>query len=125
MPTFHLVVDEVVPVANHRFRVRVWRRADAQPIELLSQARGWTIDRCVSDCLHAETAERRVSGNRNHTSLVRGRHSLQASGADGQETHGWKRSWRRVKNGWRNGRSFQLSETAEVVGQAEEMGTGC
>jgi hypothetical protein len=40
MPTFHLVVDEVVPVANHRFRVRVWRRADAQPIELLSQVQG-------------------------------------------------------------------------------------
>ena len=37
MPTFHLVVDEVVPVARHRFRVRVWRRADSQPIVLLSQ----------------------------------------------------------------------------------------
>jgi hypothetical protein len=40
MPTFHLVVDEVVPVANHRFRVRVWRCADAQPVVLLSQVKG-------------------------------------------------------------------------------------
>jgi hypothetical protein len=40
MPTFHLVVDEVVPVARHRFRVRVWRRADSQPIVLLSQVQG-------------------------------------------------------------------------------------
>ena len=37
MPTFHLVVDEVVPVASHRFRVRVWRRADSPPLVLLSQ----------------------------------------------------------------------------------------
>ena len=37
MPTFHLVVDEVVPVAGHRFRVRVWRRADSRPLVLLSQ----------------------------------------------------------------------------------------
>ena len=40
MPTFHLVVDEVVPVATHRFRVRVWRCADAQPVVLLSQVKG-------------------------------------------------------------------------------------
>jgi hypothetical protein len=40
MPTFHLVVDEVVPVARHRFRVRVWRRADSQPLVLLSQVQG-------------------------------------------------------------------------------------
>ena len=40
MPTFHLVVDEVVPVARHRFRVRVWRRADSQPLVLLSQVHG-------------------------------------------------------------------------------------
>src|SRR5262245_60615895 len=40
MPTFHLVVDEIVPVASHRFRVRVWRRADSQPIVLLSQVNG-------------------------------------------------------------------------------------
>jgi hypothetical protein len=40
MPTFHLVVDEVVPVARHRFRVRVWRRTDSQPLVLLSQVQG-------------------------------------------------------------------------------------
>jgi len=40
MPTFHLVVDEVVPVARHRFRVRVWRRADSRPLVLLSQVQG-------------------------------------------------------------------------------------
>ncbi len=40
MPTLHLVVDEVVPVARHRFRVLVWRRADAQPLVLLSQVQG-------------------------------------------------------------------------------------
>jgi hypothetical protein len=40
MQTFHLVVDEVVPVATHRFRVRVWRCADAQPLALLSQVQG-------------------------------------------------------------------------------------
>jgi len=40
MPTLHLVVDEVVPVARHRFRVRVWRRAGSQPLVLLSQVQG-------------------------------------------------------------------------------------
>jgi hypothetical protein len=40
MPTFHLVVDEVVPVVRHRFRVRVWRRVDSQPLVLLSQVKG-------------------------------------------------------------------------------------
>jgi hypothetical protein len=40
MPTFHLVVDEIVPVARHRFRVRVWRRADSRPVALLSQDQG-------------------------------------------------------------------------------------
>ena len=40
MPTFQLVVDEVVPAASHQFRVRVWRRADSQPIVLLSQVQG-------------------------------------------------------------------------------------
>ncbi|MFI5387267.1 MAG: hypothetical protein ACHQ50_14245 [Fimbriimonadales bacterium] len=40
MPKFHLVVDEVVPVARHRFRVRVWRRADSRPLVLLSQVQG-------------------------------------------------------------------------------------
>jgi hypothetical protein len=37
MTTLHLVVDEVVPIARHRFRVRVWRRTDSQPLVLLSQ----------------------------------------------------------------------------------------
>ena len=40
MATFHLVVDEVVPVARHRFRVQVWRCPDAQPLVLLSQVLG-------------------------------------------------------------------------------------
>jgi hypothetical protein len=40
MPTLHLVVDELVPVDRHRFRVRVWRRADSLPLVLLSQVQG-------------------------------------------------------------------------------------
>src|SRR5271166_3981219 len=40
MPKFHLVVDEIVAGANHRFRVQVWRRADFQPLVLLSQVHG-------------------------------------------------------------------------------------
>jgi len=40
MPTLHLVVDEVVPVHAHRFRVRVWRGADSPPLVLLSQVHG-------------------------------------------------------------------------------------
>jgi hypothetical protein len=40
MPTLHLVIDEIVPVTGHRFRVRVWRRADSQPFVLLSQVQG-------------------------------------------------------------------------------------
>ena len=40
MPTFHLVIDEVLSVTSHRFRVRVWRRADSQPLVLLSQVHG-------------------------------------------------------------------------------------
>jgi hypothetical protein len=40
MPTLHLVVDEVVPVANHRFRIRVWRGTDSRPLALLSQVQG-------------------------------------------------------------------------------------
>jgi hypothetical protein len=40
MPTLHLVVDEVVPLARHRFRVLVWRRADSPPVVLLSQVHG-------------------------------------------------------------------------------------
>jgi hypothetical protein len=40
MPPFHLVVDEVVAVANRRFRVPVGRRANSQPLVLLSQVQG-------------------------------------------------------------------------------------
>jgi hypothetical protein len=40
MPRFHLVVDEIVPAAKFQFRVRVWRRADSQPLVLLSQIKG-------------------------------------------------------------------------------------
>jgi len=40
MPTLHLVIDEVVPVHPHRFRVRVWRGADLPPLVLLSQILG-------------------------------------------------------------------------------------
>jgi hypothetical protein len=40
MPRFHLVVDEIVAVAHHRFRVQVWRRADCQPVVLLLQVPG-------------------------------------------------------------------------------------
>jgi len=40
MPSFHLVADEIVAVANHRFRVQVWRSADCQPLVLLSQIQG-------------------------------------------------------------------------------------
>src|SRR5262245_4729065 len=40
MPEFHLVVNEIVALANRRFRVRVWRSADSQPLVLLSQVKG-------------------------------------------------------------------------------------
>jgi hypothetical protein len=40
MPTFHLVVDEVVPVDKFRFRVRTWRQAGFPPIVLSSKVRG-------------------------------------------------------------------------------------
>ena len=40
MPTFHLVVDEVVPVDKFQFRVRMWREAGFPPIVLCSQVRG-------------------------------------------------------------------------------------
>ncbi len=49
MPTFHLVIDEIVPVASHRFRVRIWRRADSPPLVLLSQVQSDPRpDRCSS-----------------------------------------------------------------------------
>jgi hypothetical protein len=40
MPTLHLVVDEVVPVHAHCFRVRVWRGIDSRALVLLSQIPG-------------------------------------------------------------------------------------
>jgi hypothetical protein len=40
MPTFHLLVDEVVPVDKFQFRVRKWRQAEFPPIVLSSQVRG-------------------------------------------------------------------------------------
>ncbi len=40
MPSFHLVVDEIVAVANHRFRVQVWRSGDSRPLVLVSQVQG-------------------------------------------------------------------------------------
>ena len=40
MPSFHLVADEIVGVANHRFRVQVWRSADSRPLVLVSQVQG-------------------------------------------------------------------------------------
>ncbi len=40
MPTFHLVVDEVVPVDKFQFRVRTWRLAGFPPLVLSSQVRG-------------------------------------------------------------------------------------
>ena len=40
MPTFHLVVDEVVPVDRFEFRIRMWREAGFPPLVLSSQVRG-------------------------------------------------------------------------------------
>ena len=40
MPTFHLVVDEVVPVDKFQFRVRTWQQAGFPPLVLSSQVRG-------------------------------------------------------------------------------------
>ena len=40
MPTFHLVVDEVVPVDKFQFRVRMWREAGFPPLVLSSQIPG-------------------------------------------------------------------------------------
>jgi hypothetical protein len=40
MPTFHLVVDEAVPVNKFRCRVRVWRQAGLPPLVLSSQLPG-------------------------------------------------------------------------------------
>jgi hypothetical protein len=41
MPTFHLVVDEVVPVDKFQFRIRMWRQAGFPPIVLSSQVPGY------------------------------------------------------------------------------------
>ena len=40
MPTFHLVVDELVPVRTNQFRVRMWRQAGFPPLVLSSQVPG-------------------------------------------------------------------------------------
>ena len=40
MPTFHLVVDEVVPVDKFLFRVRLWRESGFPPLVLFSQVPG-------------------------------------------------------------------------------------
>ncbi len=40
MPTFHLVVDEVVPVDKVQFRVRMWRQVGFPPLVLSSQVSG-------------------------------------------------------------------------------------
>src|SRR6516225_7695494 len=40
MPHFHFVVDEIVAVARHRFRVQVWRGPGSQPLVLLTQVKG-------------------------------------------------------------------------------------
>jgi hypothetical protein len=37
MPTFHLVVDEVVPAHKFQFRVRMWRQSGFPPLVLSSQ----------------------------------------------------------------------------------------
>ncbi len=40
MPTFYLVVDEVVPHCGCQFRVRMWRQAGQPPLVLFSQVPG-------------------------------------------------------------------------------------
>jgi hypothetical protein len=40
MPTFHPVVDEVVPVDKFQFRVRIWRGAGFPPLVLSCQVPG-------------------------------------------------------------------------------------
>ena len=40
MPTFHLVVGELVPVDSFQFRVRMWRQTRFPPIVLSSQVPG-------------------------------------------------------------------------------------
>jgi hypothetical protein len=40
MTSFYLVVDELVPVDNYRFRIRMWRQAGFPPVVLSSQVHG-------------------------------------------------------------------------------------
>jgi hypothetical protein len=40
MPTFHLIVDEVLPVVEFQFRVRMWGQSGFPSIVLSSQVRG-------------------------------------------------------------------------------------
>jgi hypothetical protein len=40
VPTFHLVVDELIPVRVWQFRVRTWRQAGQPPLVLFSQMPG-------------------------------------------------------------------------------------
>jgi hypothetical protein len=40
MPTLHLVVDELVPVDDYQFRVRMWREAGSPPVVLTCQTPG-------------------------------------------------------------------------------------
>jgi hypothetical protein len=40
MPTFYLVVDELVPQRGRQFRVRMWRQAAQPPLVLFSQVPG-------------------------------------------------------------------------------------
>jgi hypothetical protein len=40
MSHFYMVVDEIVAIARHRFRVQVWRGANPPPLVLLPQVPG-------------------------------------------------------------------------------------
>ena len=40
MPTFYLVLDEVVPVDKFQFRVRMWRQSGFPPLVLSTQVPG-------------------------------------------------------------------------------------
>jgi hypothetical protein len=40
MPTFFLVVDELVPVRMKHYRARIWRQAGSPPLVLSSQVPG-------------------------------------------------------------------------------------
>jgi hypothetical protein len=51
MPTFHLVVDEAVPVSVMQCRVRVWRQAGLPALVLSSQLPGQPPPDCYSSLL--------------------------------------------------------------------------